>query len=81
MYDNYKLTSIWHLQGYVLEFYNLSRLFNFVLSILFLKTYFNVLGGLDSIWASVKLGDSLAMLILRETINEIVCCFGGNTDK
>ena len=33
------------------------------------------------IWASVKLGDTLAMLIWREKINGIVCCFGGNTDK
>ena len=33
------------------------------------------------IWASVKLGHTLAMLIWRETINGILCCFGGNTDK
>ena len=33
------------------------------------------------IWASVKLGNILGMLIWRETINGIVCCFGGNTDK
>ena len=33
------------------------------------------------IWASVKLGDTLAMLIWRETINGILCCFDGNTDK
>ena len=32
-------------------------------------------------WASVKLGDTLGMLIWRETINGILCCFGGNTDK
>ena len=34
-------------------------------------------------WASVKLGDTLGMLIWRETINGISCCFGGNmpTDK
>ena len=36
---------------------------------------------MDIQWASVKLGDTLAMLIWRETINGIVCCFGGNTDK
>ena len=35
----------------------------------------------ECIWASVKLGDTLGMLIWRETINEILCCFGGNTDK
>ena len=29
-------------------------------------------------WASVKLEDTLAMQILRETINGILCCFGGN---
>ena len=34
-----------------------------------------------TLWASVKLGDTLGMLIWRETIKEIVCCFGGNTDK
>ena len=34
-----------------------------------------------TIWASVKLGDTLGMLIWRETINGILCCFGGNTDK
>ena len=34
-----------------------------------------------AIWASVKLGDTLRMLIWRETINGILCCFGGNTDK
>ena len=29
----------WHLQSYLLEFHNLSRIFNFFLSILFLKMY------------------------------------------
>ena len=33
------------------------------------------------IWASVKLGDTLGMLIWLETINGILCCFGGYTDK
>ena len=33
------------------------------------------------IGASVKLEDTLAMLIWRETFNGILCCFGGNTDK
>ena len=31
--------------------------------------------------ASVKLGDTLGMLIWLETINGILCYFGGNTDK
>ena len=30
--------------------------------------------------ASVKLGDTLAMLIWRETFNGILCCFVGITD-
>ena len=30
--------------------------------------------------ASVKLGDTLGMLIWLETINGILCYFGGNTD-
>ena len=34
-----------------------------------------------NIWASVKLGDTLGMLIWLETINGILCCFGGYTDK
>ena len=39
------------------------------------------LQGVYAIWASVKLGDTLAMRIWRETINGILCCFGGNTGK
>ena len=37
--------------------------------------------GCSIIWASVKLGDTLGMLIWLETINGILCCFGGYTDK
>ena len=33
------------------------------------------------IWALVKLGDTLGMLIWLETINGMLCCFGGYTDK
>ena len=33
------------------------------------------------IWASVKLGDTLGMLIWLETINGILCCFGGYTEN
>ena len=36
---------------------------------------------LNSLWASVKLGDTLGMLIWLETINGMLCYFGGNTDK
>ena len=36
---------------------------------------------LTIIMASVKLGDTLGMLIWLETINGILCCFGGYTDK
>ena len=34
-----------------------------------------------TISASIKLGDTLGMLIWREIINGMLCCFGGNTDK
>ena len=35
----------------------------------------------NSLWASVKFGDTLGMLIWLETINGMLCYFGGNTDK
>ena len=36
---------------------------------------------MQEIWASVTLGDTLGMLSWRETINVMLCCFGGKTDK
>ena len=50
--------------------------------LLLLKGEVNIQHKSDIIWASVKLGDTLGMMLIwLETINGILCCFGGYTDK
>ena len=66
--------------GTILKFADDTKLFRKVKEI---EDKQNLQDDIDKLvkWASVKLGDTLGMLIWLETINGILGCFGGYTDK